>query len=168
MNRYRLTAHNRIIGPRSAPSPNRPMPPLTRWIPALTLAPAALCGGVTNPAAQVPPAVPAPPPVTDFSALFNEAFFLKLGFSFMVGLAVGYALKAAFKITLVLIGLILLGIFALQYAGIAHIDWSGMEVRYDTWADWLSVNGPAFLDFIGSNLSSSASFIAGLAVGLKI
>jgi uncharacterized membrane protein (Fun14 family) len=64
--------------------------------------------------------------------------------------------------------LILLGIFALQYAGIAQVDWSGMEVRYDTWATWLSVNGGAFLDFVGNNLSSTASFIAGLALGLKI
>ena len=66
------------------------------------------------------------------------------------------------------IGVILIGIFALQYAGIAHIDWSGMEGQYDTWASWLSVNGAAFLDFIGHNLSNSASFIAGLALGLKI
>ncbi len=146
------------------------MTPLHRWIPALALAPTTLFGGVTHTAAPVQ-LVPAPPtsPVTDFGSLFNEAFFLKLGFSFMVGLAVGYALKVAFKITLLVIGLMLIGIFALQYSGIAPpIDWSGMEVHYDTWAGWLSVNGPAFLDFIGHNLSSSASFIAGLALGLKI
>ncbi len=142
------------------------MPRLNRWISALALTPAALLGGLQTAAGYPQPA--AAPAEATADSLFNEAFFLKLGFSFMVGLAVGYALKVAFKIALVVMGLILLGIFGLQYAGIAHIDWSGMEVRYDTWADWLAVNGSAFLDFIGNNLSSSASFIAGLALGLKI
>jgi uncharacterized membrane protein (Fun14 family) len=108
------------------------------------------------------------PPVLDSGALFNEAFFLRLGFSFMVGLAVGYALKIAFKVALVAVGLILLGVFGLQYAGLVHVDWSGLELRYDTWADWLAVNGSAFMSFIGDNLSSAASFLAGLALGLKL
>lgn len=158
-----------IIAPPSAASPSRPMPPLYRWISALTLTPSAVFGAVTHAAAPVQPvAVPPVPPVTDFGTLFNEAFFLRLGFSFMVGLAVGYALKIAFKLALVAIGVILIGIFALQYAGIAQVDWSGMEGHYDSWAGSLSVNGAAFLDFIGHNLSNSASFIAGLALGLKI
>ncbi|MBV5276086.1 MAG: FUN14 domain-containing protein [Lamprocystis purpurea] len=146
------------------------MPLRRRWRPATWLS--RLLLGVAAPAAaqtgvgEFNPAVPAAP--IDPNGLFNEAFFLKVGFSFMVGLAVGYALKVAFKVALVIFGLILLGIFALQYAGIAQVDWSGMEVRYDTWATWLSVNGGAFLDFVGNNLSSTASFIAGLALGLKI
>ncbi len=107
-------------------------------------------------------------PASDGSGLFNEAFLLKLGFSFMVGLAVGYALKIAFKLALIALGLILIGIFGLQYAGLVQVDWSGLELRYDTWADWLSVNGSDFLDFIGRNLSSAASFLAGLALGLKL
>ena len=116
------------------------------------------------------PATPSasPQPAPDSGLLFDEAFFLKLGFSFMVGLAVGYALKIAFKIALVAVGVILLGVFGLQYAGLVHVDWSGVELRYDTWADWLSVNGSAFLSFIGDNLSSAASFLAGLALGLKL
>lgn len=144
------------------------MPPLNRWTPTLLLPPTTL-GTMASAAVQAQPPHPASQiPVTDFGALFNEAFFLKLGFSFIVGLAVGYALKFTFKIVLAMIGLFLIGLFALQYAGMAHVDWSGMEVRYDTWAAWLSVNGPAFLDFIGSNLSNTASFLAGLAMGLKI
>lgn len=114
------------------------------------------------------PATPAAPSTLDPGTLFNEAFFLKLGFSFMVGLAVGYALKIAFKIALVVLGLVLLGVFGLQYAGLVQVDWSGLELRYDTWADWLSLNGGAFLSFVGDNLTSAASFLAGLALGLKL
>lgn len=135
-----------------------------------TLLPSTVVIGMAAPtgAHAQQPDFPANTPVTDFAALFNESFFLKLGFSFVVGLAIGYALKFAFKIVLAMIGLFMIGIFALQYAGIAHVDWSGMETRYDVWAAWLSLNGPAFLDFIGNNLSSTASFVTGLAMGLKI
>jgi uncharacterized membrane protein (Fun14 family) len=114
------------------------------------------------------PATPPPSAPPDSGALVNEAFFLKLGFSFMVGLAVGYALKIAFKIALVVLGVILLGVFGLQFAGLVQVDWSVLELRYDSWADWLSVNGSAFLSFVGDNLSSAASFLAGLALGLKL
>jgi uncharacterized membrane protein (Fun14 family) len=116
---------------------------------------------ISEPAAA-PPAAPAP------RVLFNETFFLTLGFSFMVGLAVGYALKVAFKLALIVIGIVLIGIFALQYEGLVHVDWSGLEARYDTWAGWLSVNGGALLDFMGRNLANAASFAAGLLLGLKL
>jgi uncharacterized membrane protein (Fun14 family) len=104
----------------------------------------------------------------DAGSLFSEAFFLRVGFSFIVGLAAGFALKVAFKIALVVIGVMLVGVFALQYAGLAEVDWSGVELQYDTGADWLGTQGGALLDFMGRNLPSVASFLAGLAVGLKL
>lgn len=115
------------------------------------------------------PATPAPAvPAADPGGAFTQAFFLELGFSFVVGLAVGYALKTALKIALAIVGVVLIGIFGLQYAGLAQVDWSGLEIRYDTWAQWLAVNGRAFLQFVGQNLSETASFAAGLALGLKL
>jgi uncharacterized membrane protein (Fun14 family) len=100
--------------------------------------------------------------------LFNETFFLKLGFSFMVGLALGFALKMAFKLVLLVVGLLLLGVFALQYVGILDVNWSGLETHYNGWVDWLGVNTGAFFDFIGGNLTSAASFTTGLVMGLKL
>jgi len=91
-----------------------------------------------------------------------------MGFSFIVGLAVGYALKIAFKIALVVGGVILFGVFALQYAGLVEVNWGGVETHYDGWADWLALQGGALLDFMADNLSNAASFLAGLALGLKL
>lgn len=105
---------------------------------------------------------------TDAAGLFNETFFLKLGFSFMVGLALGFALKMAFKLVLLVVGLILLGVFALQYVGILDVNWSGLEIHYNGWVDWLGVHAGAFFDFIGGNLTSAASFMAGLVMGLRL
>jgi len=104
----------------------------------------------------------------DAGSLFSEAFFLRLGFSFIVGLAAGFALKVAFKVALVVIGILLVGIFALQYAGLAEVDWSSVELQYDSGADWLGTQGGALVDFMGRNLPSAASFLAGLALGLKL
>jgi uncharacterized membrane protein (Fun14 family) len=153
-------------------------------LPALTwaaFAPLAVRAQTLEEPPEPPPPLPPhqlPPPEvpTDLSganpldpgALFNEAFFLRLGFSFLVGLAVGFALKVTFKIAIAVVGLILLGVFGLQYAGLVDVNWSGVEVQYDTWADWLRVQGAAFLDFVQANLSSGASFLAGLALGLKL
>ncbi len=109
---------------------------------------------------------PVTPP--DAGSLLNEAFLLRLGFSFIVGLAAGFALKIAFKVALLVIGVVLVGVFALQYAGLAEVDWSSVEIQYDSGADWLGAQGGALLDFMGSNLPSAASFLAGLALGLKL
>jgi len=137
---------------------------------------AALAGALASAGTRADTAAPPPlgpdfaaaPPPVDAGGLFNEAFFLKLGFSFMVGLAVGFALKLTFKVLLVLIGVILVALFALQYWDLVDVNWTGVEAHYDTGADWLSIQLSALLDFMGQNLSSGASFLAGLAVGLKI
>ncbi|MBK1721082.1 hypothetical protein CKO23_02295 [Thiocystis violacea] len=111
---------------------------------------------------------PSSAPAIDGGALFSEYFFLKLGFSFMVGLAMGFALKIAFKIALLVIGLILLALFGLQISGVIDVNWGGMEVHYDGWADWVGASASTFFGFVGDNLTSAASFFAGLAVGLKL
>lgn len=100
--------------------------------------------------------------------LFSPGFFLELGFSFVVGLAIGYALKIALKIALIVGGVALLSVFALQYAGIADVNWSGVELKYAGLTDWLGAYGEPFKDFIAHHLSSAASFSAGLLVGLKL
>lgn len=104
----------------------------------------------------------------DPGSLLNEAFFLRLGFSFIVGLAVGFALKLAFKIALLVLGVMLLAVFVLQYAGFAEVDWSNVQYQYDGGADWLSAQGGDLLDFMGRNLPSATSFLAGLALGFKL
>jgi uncharacterized membrane protein (Fun14 family) len=118
--------------------------------------------------------VPVPPGPTgaglppDGGELWSTGFFLRLGFSFIVGLAVGFALKIAFKIALVVGGILLVVLFALQYAGVIDINWSGMESSYDGFVGWLGAYASGLKDFMAENLSSTASFTAGLLVGLKL
>lgn len=116
----------------------------------------------------LPETMPAPQSPPEPGNLFSSGFFLKLGFSFIVGLAVGYALKVAFKIALILGGLLLITLFAFQYSGIIEVNWSGMESNYDGLVDWLAAYAVALKDFMADNLSSAASFTAGLLLGLRL
>jgi len=125
------------------------------------------------PPAPTGPTSPAPPTQIpqvspEGGELFSSGFFLKLGFSFIVGLAVGFALKVAFKIALVVGGVLLITLFSLQHGGIIEVNWTGMENHYDGVVGWLSAYAGALKDFMANNLSSAASFTAGLVLGLKI
>jgi len=100
--------------------------------------------------------------------LFDQGFFLTLGFSFMVGLALGFALKFAFKVALVVGGLLLVALVGLQSIGVVEINWAGLEGHYDTWSAWTSAHAQALFDLVAANLSGTAAFLAGLAAGLKL
>lgn len=113
-----------------------------------------------------PPQVPLAAPQEE--NLFTSGFFLKLGFSFIVGLAVGYALKVAFKIALVVGGLLLVLLFGLQHGGVIEINWAGMESNYDSFVDWLAAYASGLKDFMADNLSNAASFTTGLLLGLRL
>lgn len=102
------------------------------------------------------------------SGFFSPDHLLNLGFSFIVGLAVGFAFKVAFKIALVGGGLLLIALVALQHAGLIDINWAGMEVGYDGFAAWFKAYAGGLRDFMANNLSNAASFTAGLLLGLKI
>lgn len=125
----------------------------------------------------IPPApetaLPFPPVGASKGQALDPAFFspehlLNLGFSFIVGLAVGLAFKIAFKIALVGGGLLLIALFGLQHAGLIGINWTGMEVGYDSFAAWFGAYVGALKEFMSNNLSNAASFTAGILLGLKI
>jgi len=123
---------------------------------------------VLSRAASSQQAAPAVQPTSQETDLFSSGFFLRLGFSFIVGLAAGYALKVAFKIALVVGGLIMILLFSLQYKGIIQVDWAGMESNYDGFLAWLAAYAGGLRDFMASHLSDAASFTAGLLLGLRL
>ena len=91
----------------------------------------------------------------------------RLGFSFFVGFAIAYALRAFFKITLIILGGIFLILFGLQYAGLIQIEWSALGTHYDSVADWFSRHAGSFKDFVTGNLPSAGSAVAGMALGFR-
>lgn len=96
-----------------------------------------------------------------------STLLMKLGFSFLIGFSIGYALAFFFKLTALFIGIIALSLFGLQYVGLIEVNWNGMEDAYNRFLLWLQPHVGSFKDFITSNLSSSAMAAAGLFVGLR-
>lgn len=91
----------------------------------------------------------------------------RLGFSFVAGFAIAYALRVFMKITLIVLGGILIVLFGLQYLGWISVDWSLFERGYDSLAAWVSANAGTFKDFVTGNLPSAGSAVAGIVVGFK-
>jgi uncharacterized membrane protein (Fun14 family) len=96
-----------------------------------------------------------------------SAFLMKLGFSFVVGFSIGYAAAGFLRLTVFILGSIFLLLFALQYIGLIHVNWGGMEGFYDSFILWLKPHIGSFKDFITGNMSSSVLASAGLWMGFK-
>jgi uncharacterized membrane protein (Fun14 family) len=91
----------------------------------------------------------------------------QLGVGGLGGLCVGYAIKKVAKIVAVIVGLFFLGLQYLAYKGIINVDYIGLE----NWAKNL-VSGMGALEGVFTamiaNLPFAASFVVGLAMGLKM
>lgn len=114
------------------------------------------------------------PPVADGESNFLgintddwSAFLTKVGFSFVIGFALGYVLRVFIKITLFFTGVVLLALFGLQYAGYINIDWFSLEVPYESFIAWLQPHFSDFGDFVTGNLPSSGMAAVGIVIGFK-
>lgn len=116
-------------------------------------------------AAEATDELPPSPPVA--SDLLSPGALLGLGFSFVAGLAIGYALKVAFKVALLVGGLLLILLFALQYSDLVEVNWAGIAAGYDGLVGSFSAYGGALRGFMAKNLPNAASFTAGLLLGLR-
>lgn len=96
-----------------------------------------------------------------------SALLMKLGFSFLIGFAVAYALSSILKMTLLVVGVAALLLLGLQYGGLIDVNWTNFESYYDVFITWLQPHIGGFKDFITSNLPSSTSAAAGLAIGFR-
>jgi len=91
----------------------------------------------------------------------------RMGFSFFVGFCIAYALRTFVKVSIIAIGMMLLVLFGLQYAGIVEVNWLVMEDRYDTLVAWLQSETSSFTGFVTGYLPSAALATFGLVVGFR-
>ncbi len=99
---------------------------------------------------------------------FWAPLLAKGGLSFFIAFCIGYALRAAVKVTMIGVGLIALATFGLQKAGIiSEIDWARAQ---GFWGDLTSNLGEQFASlktFVASSLPSAASGSVGLFAGFR-
>ncbi len=103
------------------------------------------------------------------SDLFTDLPYLQLGGGFVIGLAVGYALKKSFKILILLLGLTLIGLFTLEHHHLITINDSGIEETVSAGTDTFK-NIALFLKerLVSAGFAGGGSAVGGFLMGLKI
>jgi uncharacterized membrane protein (Fun14 family) len=91
----------------------------------------------------------------------------RLGFSFFIGFALAYAMRQFLKLALIILGLQVFIIAGLQYVGFVEVNWVEMEGFYDRSVTWIGDQTAGFQAFLTGYLPSTASAVAGLAIGFK-
>ncbi|MEM6674677.1 MAG: FUN14 domain-containing protein [Planctomycetota bacterium] len=99
---------------------------------------------------------------------FWPPLLAKGGLSFFLAFCVGYALRAAMKVTMILVGLIVLATFGLQQAGVIEsIDWTRAEEFWDSLTANLGEHFQSLGNFVSGSLPTAASGAVGLVAGFR-
>ena len=93
--------------------------------------------------------------------------FLRLGFSFFVGFAVGYAFRSFLKLVLVVIGMLLIALFSLSYIEWVTVNWDAMGQSFDVFMASVQQEAGAFRSFITGSLPTAGLASLGLFAGFR-
>jgi len=109
-----------------------------------------------------------PPPETVEETPLWAPLMAKGGLSFFLAFCIGYALRAALKVTMLAVGVIALATFGLQYAGvIGEIDWARAQGFWDDLTANLGTQFQSLKDFVAGSLPTAASGAVGLVAGFR-
>lgn len=97
--------------------------------------------------------------------LYSPTVF-RLGFAFFVGFAIAYALRAAFKVVLIVVGTVLLLLVGLQMAGLITVNWEAMQGLYDNTTAWLATQTQSLTAFLSGYIPSGGTAAAGFGIGM--
>lgn len=152
---------------------------LVLWIMGVVLAEPAQSGGAASGAAgglvsaltdRSTPEASADPGSTSRQLGFGGAagpLFAKLGGSFMIAFAVGYAFRKFLKLAILIGGVIAIGVFAMQRAGVASIDWASVQQHVSDSFAWLRGEAEGFRTLVAGALPSAAAAGFGLFMGFR-
>ncbi len=106
---------------------------------------------------------------TDTDRLIDSASgaVFRLGFGFFAGFAIGFALRTFVKITLVVVGVGLIALFGLQYAGLITVDWEQISGGFESFGSWATAQTKDFANFVTGYLPSATAGLAGVFVGFR-
>ena len=108
-------------------------------------------------------------PATPFGRDLQEwsGPLMRLGFSFVAGFSLGYALAFFLKLTLVIVGGLLLALFGLQYVSLVEVNWPGIQAYYEAFVAWMQPRAGSFREFVISNIPAAGMAGLGLLLGLR-
>lgn len=95
--------------------------------------------------------------------------YLEMGGSFLLGLAIGFALKKSFKIGLIILGLGLIFVFVLENQGILTLNEDSLNAQLSHVIEQSKLVIAFIKDRMGEYKTTGIlSAVAGFGVGLKI
>ena len=89
------------------------------------------------------------------------------GMSFLLGFCVGFALRAFFRISAVFVGLVVLAVLGLDYAGAADINWVAIQEWFNTTLGSLKEQTSGFRSFVAGSIPTVGMTGVGLFTGFK-
>lgn len=90
-------------------------------------------------------------------------FIAPMGFAAVAGFAMMKAMKFAFKIMMIILGIILFGVFTLQYYGfIDGINWNAISVHGDSILGGIAGFFETIFGFAKAQLQNAAAFTGGM------
>ncbi len=119
-------------------------------------------GAVPGDGDDVPAADADPGPLETWSPTI-----FRLGFSFFVGFAIAFAVRSFLKVAVLIAGVILIVLFALQYFGAIDVNWALMESWFTNAGGWVKAQASSVQEFVTGYLPSGASALAGLTMGFR-
>ena len=97
--------------------------------------------------------------------MYGPSIF-RFGFAFFVGFAIAHALRAAFRLVIILAGVVLLLLIGLQMGGIITIHWDVLQGFYTSASGWLSSQTQSVSAFVRGAIPASGTTLAGFGMGL--
>ena len=95
------------------------------------------------------------------------AILATIGISGLIGFAVGYALKKILKLALIVIGLFIGTLFALDYLGIVEVHYNKLLYYANLVVHEFMGFSNAVYSHVVASIPMAAGFIAGFILGLK-
>lgn len=108
---------------------------------------------------------PAQPPGT--TAEPASAGFFRLGFSFFAGFCIGLAVRKTLKLSAIFMGLLLLFLFLLAYAGLITVHWDAFDAMFQSLSQRVQRESENLRTFITGSLPAAGLATAGLVAGFK-
>lgn len=135
--------------------------------------PAAPPGGTTGPggpATGFVPGFPGGQPGSTGHGSGEEpvsAGFFRLGFSFVAGFCIGYAVRKTLKLAALLTGLLLICLFLLSYFGLIEVKWHDIDQLFERFMRSVETESERFRTFVTGSLPAAGLAALGLVAGFK-
>ncbi len=106
------------------------------------------------------------PAVAEDDSMWSP-LLIKGGGGFLMGFCIGFALRKFLRMSMVVVGIVLVGLFAFQYLGVINVNWAAIQEQIEVAGARLKTQFDSFQTFIAGVLPAGGLGAFGLFTGFK-